>query len=1167
MRKFKKLFLISISFFTIFLNIGKMQAVTAYPYPVNFKQVDGSSLTVLIKGDEFLNWKETVDGYTLLHNKSGMLEYAILDNQTNLTPSGIIAVDIDKRDAKQLLFLSRTPKKLFFNKAQISISKQLRAIRDSEMVKMQKAPGSTVSTETSSASNAFPTIGSRKLICILMGFADKPFTLKTTDVDNRSDFNNLFNQVNYTAYGATGSVKDYYLENSYNQFNLTVDIAGPYTAINNMAYYGNNTNGNARALVTEAVNAANANVNFADYDNDASGDVDGVYVIFAGYGEEAGGGSNPDAIWSHASGITPVTLDGKTVSRYSCSPELRGNSGTDITRIGVICHEFGHILGAPDYYDTNYDKTGDGQYDGTGSWDMMAGGNWNNAGATPAHHNAWTKVMFYNWASATTLNSPQTVTLSNAAENANSFYRVNTTTEGEYFFIENREKHKFDSYIPGSGMIIYHIHSGVLNVGNEINVTHPQRMYPIAQNATQDPTGLNTYGTINSATCAWTGTTGKTAFTDSSLPSSKSWIGNNSYKPITGISRNATAKTVSFTFMGGNSCTPPTTQATNMTATNIQENQLTLNWVRGNGNKVLVLARRKTAINTFPLNGSTFTANSIFGTGTLIDAGTYVVYDGTANSVIITELLKNSIYYFAVYEYNSADHCYLNPALSGNFTTTGCAACVPTSTTNYSYGIENVSFNTINNSSSGGTRYTDYSDIITQLTPGNSYNLAISNYSYSYTMYTKAWIDWNKDCSFQANEEYDFGSNTNDATVTKSILVPANAFSGFITMRVRSSINYIPTSCGNYDYSEAEDYTLKIVGACVAPTVPATNFSATGMQDEQITLNWTRGNGNKVLVVARAVSAVSDTPFGTGFTANAEFGQGTKIGTDNFIVYEGTANNVTMTGLVPAMTYYFAIYEINSPSNCLSTVLTGNASTPAGLTYCNPTDTKNISLGVTNVLFNTINNASTGVPAYTDYKSLKTTVERGLTYGMSVKINTSGPNLFYTKVWIDWNKNSTFDVPSEEYDLGTAQNVSNGLTSLSPINIAVPNDATLGITTIRIRTGFSSLPVSCGNHNYSEAEDYSIKVINNSGATDLNKFSNQLLYSVYTNIANQIVIENNDVLNVDAVVSIYNTIGEKLFVSKITDPIFTIKKDFQSGMLIVKINKSGKESIHKIFIR
>ncbi|HPW66363.1 MAG TPA: M6 family metalloprotease domain-containing protein, partial [Salinivirgaceae bacterium] len=360
-----------------------------------------------------------------------------------------------------------------------------------------------------------------------------------------AEFNTLFN-------GTTGSVKHYYLENSYNQFNLTVDVAGPYTASQNMAYYGaNDASGNdvnPRALVSEAINLADPHVNFAEYDNDNDGWVDGVYIIYAGYGEEAGGGDN--TIWAHAWSLyPPVIKDGVYIQKYSCSAELRGSSGTNITNIGVICHEFGHVLGAPDYYDTNY-STG-GQYEGTGEWDMMAGGSWNNGGATPAHHNGYTKTKVYNWAQTNVLSQPTTVTLEQATFNSTSFYQINTTTANEYFLIENRQQQGFDAYIPGHGMIIYHVHSGVNQVGNEINATHPQRMYPVCASATVDPTSTpSSYGNINSLGCAWP-YSAKTSFTDQTLPSSKSWAGNNTSKPITNIVRNTGNKTVSFDFMGG----------------------------------------------------------------------------------------------------------------------------------------------------------------------------------------------------------------------------------------------------------------------------------------------------------------------------------------------------------------------------------------------------------------------------------------------------------------------------------------------------------------------------------------------------------------------------------------------------------------------------------------
>ncbi len=142
-----------------------------------------------------------------------------------------------------------------------------------------------------------------------------------------------------------------------------------------MAYYGGNDgSGNdlkPRELVAEAVTLADPTVNYVNFDNDLDGFVDGVYVIYAGYGEESGASAN--CIWAHAWSLaTTLTKDGKKISKYSCSSELQGTSGSTITNIGVICHEFGHVLGAPDFYDTNY-GTG-GEYDGTGNWDLQAGG-------------------------------------------------------------------------------------------------------------------------------------------------------------------------------------------------------------------------------------------------------------------------------------------------------------------------------------------------------------------------------------------------------------------------------------------------------------------------------------------------------------------------------------------------------------------------------------------------------------------------------------------------------------------------------------------------------------------------------------------------------------------------------------------------------------------------
>ncbi|MCF6358134.1 MAG: immune inhibitor A, partial [Draconibacterium sp.] len=226
----------------------------------------------------------------------------------------------------------------------------------------------------------------------------------------------------------------------------------------------------------------------------------------------------------------------------------RSNSGGGISRIGVICHEFGHVLGAKDFYDTDY-GTG-GQYDGTGDWDMMASGNWNNDGITPAHHNPYNRITVYGWATATTLSSPTQVTLLNSAENSNSFYRFNTTTANEYFLIENRQQLKFDASIPGHGMLIYHVDGSFITShtgSNDINAGDHQGMYPVCANASGNPTAV--YGTINGSGCPFPGTGAKTLFGDTTTPHSKSWAGANTAQPLSGITENSTDKTVTFNFM------------------------------------------------------------------------------------------------------------------------------------------------------------------------------------------------------------------------------------------------------------------------------------------------------------------------------------------------------------------------------------------------------------------------------------------------------------------------------------------------------------------------------------------------------------------------------------------------------------------------------------------
>jgi hypothetical protein len=173
---------------------------------------------------------------------------------------------------------------------------------------------------------------------------------------------------------------------------------------------------------------------------------------------------------------------------------------------------------------------------------------------------------------------------------------------------------------------------------------------------------------------------------------------------------------------------------------------------------------------------------------------------------------------------------------------------------------------------------------------------------------------------------------------------------------------------------------------------------------------------------------------------------------------------------------------ITSPTWFRSTVTcSGNSgiSTPIQITlsYCTYNITNNDPTGITSVTFGTISNISTGNPAYSDFTTQSTTVEQGGIYQLNVKVNTDGNWTVNTKVWIDWNQNYIFEV-GEEYSLGSALNTTNGITSLSPLNITVPIGATLGETRMRIVSVEASdpAPLACGTQLYGEAEDYKLSI-------------------------------------------------------------------------------------------
>ncbi|MDO4216912.1 MAG: M6 family metalloprotease domain-containing protein [Bacteroidales bacterium] len=610
----------------------QLLASPAYPELIKFQQPKHDiSLNIYLKGDERVHWAETEDGYSLVHADDGTLMYATLDEHGDMVPSQFIATDFKDRDEVVLEFLSKTPKHLTFSKYQVE---QMVSIW-TDMSKMKYAPKMMTNV-----------VGQKKFLVILFQFPDLEFTHRP------SAFQNLFNQVGYSVGSATGSVHDYYYDVSGGLFSLQVDVVGPYTANEGFAHYG--ANEGYQDFAEEAVENASADVDFSDYDNDNDGYIDGLHIIFAGHGEEAGASS--DHIWSHKWNIFSSPIYNNTiVNVYSCSPECSGNNGTTLTAIGVICHELGHVFGAPDYYDTDYAGSG-GEYPGLGQWDIMSSGSWNRGGHYPAHHNAYTKAYIYRWITVDTLDSPRAVTMLPTTESSSDFYRINTSTEGDFFLLENRQHTKWDRYIPGHGLIVYHAHPNAHGASVD-NSKHPQQLYILAQTNVTDSFpnySASSYGYLNSSATPLPGTSNRRMLTDYTCPRLRPWSQALNNTPITQISENNDAHTVSFCFMGASP------SSSNLRAEGINDNTIRIDWNNyGDYQSILIYS-----------SDSLFTtADSAYLTADTI-GNNIVAYRGINTTQYLSDLAANTTYYFKLLT-RLDDSTFMQPL----FTSAATLAC------------------------------------------------------------------------------------------------------------------------------------------------------------------------------------------------------------------------------------------------------------------------------------------------------------------------------------------------------------------------------------------------------------------------------------------------------------------------------------------------------------
>lgn len=625
----------SILLILILISGYNLFAVTAYPNQRTYNQPDGSAITLQLRGDEWIHWAETNDGYTILSGQNNGYEYAVLNANGDLTLSGVLAHNPEQRSQSEVNFINGLQKKIFFSDKQIK-----------EMKAFYKGSGNSKAP----LAGGFPTTGTRKLLVILANFSN------TSTTYTQTNFDNYMNQVNYNG---TGSVKDYFLEVSYGQLTLNSTVTAWVIVPNTHNYYG--PSGKWGEFAYDAVVAANtAGVDFSQFDNDGDGTVDGIAIFHQGEGQEYSG--NTDDIWSHSWDLASAgysaaarTFDGVLANAYTTMPEtMDGLIGT----IGVMCHEFGHNLGAPDFYDTDYGTNG--SYDGTGDWDLQAGGSWNGASGTkPAAPNPYTKAYIYNWLTPTVVSTQQNVTL-NDATTSTGVVRYNTPTSNEYFLCENRQQNGFNSGIPGHGMIIYHVDGSYIEAhssANDINNGSHQGLYPMSAVATNS-NGIHTSANnkINVSGCPWPGTSSKTTFTDATTPWSKSWAGANTNLPIVNITE--TGGVINFCFVACASADDPQT----FTATAAGSAQIDLAWTKNASSNDVMIAVNTT--NTFgtPVNGTSYTAgNPISGGGT-------VIYNGAGTSYNNTGLNPNTTYYYKAWS-----------VLTGTAYSTGVSASATTS--------------------------------------------------------------------------------------------------------------------------------------------------------------------------------------------------------------------------------------------------------------------------------------------------------------------------------------------------------------------------------------------------------------------------------------------------------------------------------------------------------
>ena len=444
-------------------------AAKAESIPVQVRQADGSVVTVILRGDEHINWYTTLDGVLLVQGADNNYYIGKVEKSGNLIATKQLAHEAQSRSQAERNLIAKQDKEKFYAYVNKIAEESENAYDNSPLTR-----GPIIDSGYNGVPY-FPHTGSPKALVILAEFQDTTFTIQ----DTKKVFTNYlmnedhFSDKRYNQDQNYKGVRGYFKDCSYGKFTPVFDVVGPIKLPKAHAVYGA---GNDRMdlLLADACAAVDGMVNFADYDANNDGIVDLVYVIYAGHSANTSGNKDTN-IWPKSGTITISNkFDGKSIRRYGVSNELNGSEKTSknnkkINGIGLFCHEFSHTLGLPDIYAYNTDaENQDNQ--GMEYWDIMDGGTGIRGGRVPASYLAWEREIM-GWMNIDELKNDITINNLKSIDNGGKAYKiVNPKNSNEYIVLQSIQKGAWNQgwgdNTYGKGLFAYRISykSGKVNI-------------------------------------------------------------------------------------------------------------------------------------------------------------------------------------------------------------------------------------------------------------------------------------------------------------------------------------------------------------------------------------------------------------------------------------------------------------------------------------------------------------------------------------------------------------------------------------------------------------------------------------------------------------------------------------------------------------------------------